>query len=254
VNWKETMRLPSNDPLAMKLVEAIQKGSIAELGSLLNGTPGLARAIILERSKACGSTESCGRSLLHIATDWPGNFPEVAQTIKLLVGFGAEVQARFIGKHEETPLHWAASSDDLAAIDALLECGADIEAKGGVIGGGTPLMDATAFGQWKAARRLVERGAKPCLWDAAALGMLDQVESAFSKEPRPDAQQITAAFWGACHGGQLATAEYLLQQGADLNWVGYDQLTPLEAARRSDAEGVVQWLTTLGARPAGSVG
>ena len=73
-----------------------------------------------------------------------------------------EVDARFGGGgHDETPLHWAASSDDVEVLDALLDAGADIEAPGGVIGGGTPLADARAFGQWRAAHRLVERGARP---------------------------------------------------------------------------------------------
>ena len=39
-----------------------------------------------------------------------------------------------------------------------------------MIGGGTALDDAWAFGQWNAARRLVERGARPTLLAAAALG------------------------------------------------------------------------------------
>ena len=46
-------------------------------------------------------------------------------------------------------MHWAASSDDVDAIDALVAAGADIEAPG-----------ATAFGQWDATRRLIENGAQ----------------------------------------------------------------------------------------------
>src|SRR5205807_5308699 len=88
-----------------------------------------------------------------------------------LIAHGADVNARFTGSHTETPLHWAASNDDLAALDALLDHGADIEAPGAVIGGGTPLADAVAFGQWQAARRLVERGARTTLWQAVALPM-----------------------------------------------------------------------------------
>jgi len=37
----------------------------------------------------------------------------------------------------------------------------------------------------------------------------------------------------ACHGGQQQTTEYLLDRSGDLNWIGYDKLTPLDAARRS---------------------
>jgi ankyrin repeat protein len=56
------------------------------------------------------------------------------------------VNARFTGPHNETPLHWAASSDDVGVLDALIDAGADIEVRGAVIAGGTPDADATAFG------------------------------------------------------------------------------------------------------------
>jgi uncharacterized protein len=36
--------------------------------------------------------------------------------------------------------------------------------------------------------------------------------------------------------------------GADLNWIGYDDLTPLDAAARSDAVELVAWLRDRGAR------
>jgi uncharacterized protein len=65
---------------------------------------------------------------------------------------------------------------------------------------------------------------------------------------------VTTAFWCACHGGQRATAELLHARGADRDWVGYDGLTPLDAARRSGAEDVVEWLLQRGARSAGELG
>jgi hypothetical protein len=40
----------------------------------------------------------------------------------------------------------------------VLDAGADIDVTGAVIAGGTPQEDAVAFGEWNAARRLVERG------------------------------------------------------------------------------------------------
>ena len=93
-----------------------------------------------------------------------------------LVAAGADVNARCMGDHQEKPLHWAASSDDVEALDALLDAGADIDAPGAVIGGGTPLDDAVAFGRWQAARRLVERGAQIKLWNAAALGLMGPLQ------------------------------------------------------------------------------
>jgi ankyrin repeat protein len=72
--------------------------------------------------------------------------------------------------------------------------------------------------------------------------LVDRVEAAFGPGHPPCAQDVTEAFWAACHGGQRATAELLLARGADPDWVGYDGLTPLEAARRSGADDVVAWL------------
>jgi ankyrin repeat protein len=45
----------------------------------------------------------------------------VAATVAALVEAGADVNARFTGPHTETPLHWAASSGDVAVLDALLD-------------------------------------------------------------------------------------------------------------------------------------
>jgi uncharacterized protein len=225
-----------HEPLA---VEAIRGGDLETLNRLLSENPGLVTARI-------GGT----RTLLHVATDWPGHFPNVAATIAALIAQGADVNARFSGSHAETPLHWAASSDDVAALDTLLDHGADIEALGAVIGGGTPLADAVAFGQWRAARRLVERGARTTLWQAAGLGLMDRVKEHFANDAPPAPEEVTNAFWCACHGGQRASAEYLLGRGADLNWVGYNELTPIDAALRSGAAALVDWLRGQGAKPA----
>jgi ankyrin repeat protein len=183
--------------------------------------------------------EHGGRSLLHIATDWPGHLPHVAETIRALVRAGADPDERAVGRHPETPLHWAASSDDVEAIDALLDAGADIDAPGAVIGGGTPLNDATAFGQWAAARRLVERGARVSCFDAAALGMTEELRRLLATYPE---ESLDALLWGACHGGQRETAELLVGLGADPTWVGWDDLTPVGAAERAGATDLAAWL------------
>jgi hypothetical protein len=241
--------IPTDDPLAAAVVEAIHVGDVLELNRLLAEYPGLATARL---GGDVGDRDGGGmmRSLLHVATDWPGHFPNGAETVAALVAAGADVNARFTGGHTETPLHWAASSDDVAVLDALLDAGADIEARGAVIGGGTPIADATAFGQWNAARRLVERGARTILREAAALGLMDRVEKYFASDAPASEEGCTEAFWCACHGGQQISAEYLLARCADINWIGYDKLTPLDAARRSNADSLVTWLRDQGAKSA----
>ena len=174
-------------------------------------------------------------------TDWPGHFPDAPGKVAALVAAGANVNARFTGPHGETPLHWAASSDDIDALDALLDAGAHIEAGGAVIAGGTPIADAVAFGQWNAARRLLERGARTNLWQAAALGLLERVQAALA-QTSPAQEDLDNALWCAAHGGQRETAELLLNRGADPAWVGHDNLTAAQAAERSHAKELAAWL------------
>ena len=50
------------------------------------------------------------------------------------------------------------------------------------------------------------------------------------------------------------TAEYLLSRGADLNWIGHDRKTPLQAAHDSEAKDVIMWLVSQGAKPAQELG
>ncbi len=243
--------IDTKDSLAVAVIQAIHSGDVPTLKRLLVENPGLATAR-LKDDHPCGMS----RTLLHVATDWPGHFPNGAATVGTLVEAGADVNARFAGAHTETPLHWAASSNDVEMLDALLDAGADIEAPGAVIAGGPPLADARGFGQWKAAYRLIERGARTTLKDAATLGLLDQMKSFFTRATTPSQDDITRAFWGACHGGQREAAEYLLARGADLNWVGHGGMTPLDVARQrsgeelvgqSRAQDLIAWLCARGA-------
>jgi uncharacterized protein len=242
--------LSTEDPLAVAAVEAIHAGDIETLKRLLLENPGLATARLGD-----DDPDGMSRTLLHVVTDWPGHFPNGAATVGALVEAGADVNARFRGPHAETPLHWAASSDDVEVLDALLDAGADIEVAGAVIAGGTPLTDARAFGQWQAARRLVERGAQTTLDDAAAMGLQDRVEEAFAGETQLSTEDINRAFWFASHGGQRPAAEYLLDRGAELNWIPpWEPQTPLDAAERNEAGELVEWLRARGARSASEAG
>ena len=235
--------LPADDPRAVALAAAIASGDVETLARHLRESPGLAKARIVDG-------KGVSRTLLHVAADWPGHFPNGARTVAVLLAAGADADAAVghPGPHgsPETALHWAASSDDVAVLDALLDGGADIEATGAVHTGGTPMSDAVVFAQWNAARRLLERGAKTTLSQAAALGLLDRVAEEFA-ERAPSQHEITNAFWHACRGGHQCTAAYLLDRGADLHWIGHDHKTPLQVAEESGAGDVVAWLRARGA-------
>lgn len=122
-----------------------------------------------------------------------------------------------IGPHSETPLHWAASNDDVGVLDALLDGGADIEARGAVLTGPYPV------GRCSGIRAVASRTPPARTWSSN-----DDLAG----------------------GGQRQTSEYLLGGGADLNWVGYDRHTPLQAAHESGAEDLITWLRNRGAKSA----
>lgn len=232
--------LAADDPRAVAMTAAIQGGDIAALRRLLDAHPDLANTPI-------GNPTGVARTPVLIATDWPGHFPQVATTISILAAAGADVNVRLPPHPKdpncmETPLHQAASSNDVAAIDALLDAGAGINATGAIFTGDGPLSDAVIFANWDAARRLVERGAHVEWWQAAALGLLDTMRTRWETSPPPTRDEITRSLWHACRGAQRTTAEYLLDQGGDPHWVGWDGLTPVAAAEKSGNAGFVAWL------------
>ena len=239
------LSIQSDDPRAVALVAAIHSGDVETLQRQLRENPELAAARVVDR-------RGVSRTLLHVVADWPGHFPNGPRTVASLVASGADLNARVRPGPRgsaETALHWAASSNDVAVLDALLDGGADIEATGAVLTGGTPMSDAVVFGQWRAARRLLERGATTTIWQAAALGLEDRVRDFCTIEP-PAREQITNSFWHACRGGQQAVAQYLLDRGAELNWIGHDGKTPCDVAEECGNDTLVQSLRARGARRA----
>ncbi|KAM3501305.1 hypothetical protein MY10362_005664 [Beauveria mimosiformis] len=230
--------IPVEDTRAIAVTKAIQTGDIKSLEAQLSERNELVSAYI-------GSPNDA-RTLLHLLTDWPGHFPNTTAVAKILIDAGCQVNAPYIGKlHFETPLHWTVSCDDLEVMDMLLDAGADINAGGGIIDD-TPLADARAFLQLKCAHRLVERGADVTLQDAATLGLLDRVKAMFAGASRPSEQDANCAFWNACHGSQLETAQFIHSHGADVNFVPpWGEDTALYEARSQKAEDLVKWLESL---------
>lgn len=212
----------------MDIIQATEQSDLSKLKALLKREPELAK-----------TRNATGRTLLHIITEWPSHKPNRTPMIKLLLQAGADPNARFEGEHRETPLHWAASADDVEAIDALLDGGAEIDADGAVISEGTPLTDAVFFLQLNAAQRLIERGATVNLPLAAGMGRLDLMQEFFTESgnlkksakelcPSDEPQDgvlvsdeanrvLEEAFAYACLAGQVDVARFLLERGVDVN-------------------------------------
>lgn len=203
--------LAHGDPVALQLTQAVHGGDLQTLERKLQERPELAVVRMIGRH----GIEGGWRTPLHAATDWPGYFPAAPATVALLLAAGADPNDDTGGDCPETPLHWAASTDDVDVASVLIDAGADLETPGGSIG--TPLDNAIGYGCWHVARLLVERGARvDKLWHAAALGMLDRLEELLAAAS-PGREDLNGAFWQACHGGQRRAAERLLAAGADVN-------------------------------------
>jgi uncharacterized protein len=238
--FRRTLR--SDDPLAIGLTTALKQGDVEQLARLLAAEPDLASCVV--RNEKGG-----GRTPLHLFADWPGQIPNAAAIVHVLKRHGADLDAAAVDmRHHETPLHWAASNDDVALIDALLDAGADLECGGSSIDGGPPLSSAVGYGQWAGARRLVGRGAKTQLWHEAALGLMEMIARRVKAAPSLRGTHLSGPFWNACHGGQLAAAQYLFTHGADLNWPApWSGQTPLDIAEQAARSDVVAWLLENGA-------
>ena len=205
-SWRFTvLNINTNDPLTVLVIETIHRSDIVVLRRLLADNPGLAA------SRLGGVAE--GRTPLHVVADWPGYFPNGPEVVRVLIEAGADPNARHPNQpFSETPLHWAASSDDVEVASALIDGGADVEIPNGSIG--TPLDNAIGYGCWHVARLLVQRGAKvEKLWHAAAPGMLDSLEYLLENQSGTDTEAVSQAFWHACGAGQRRTAEFCSIEG-----------------------------------------
>ena len=49
---------------------------------------------------------------------------------------------------------------------------------------------------------------------------MPRVTACLADAARPAQDDVTNTFWSACHRGQRQATEFLLERGAELNWVG----------------------------------
>lgn len=210
------------------------------LRELLAADPGLATSRL--------GGPAGGRTPLHVVTDWPGFFPNGPQIAQLLIDAGADVNARGCDDTGETPLHWAASSDDADVARVLIDAGANVNSPNGSIG--TVLENAVGYGCWNVARLLLSCGATvDKLWVAAALGLSQRLRELLAQPANSTQELINQAFWHACAGGQRRAAEQLLQRGADVAFTPeYGHGTVLDVARNygTQRSNLIEWLEQIG--------
>ena len=247
------LTLPHDDPVAIQLALAVHFGQLDILKGLLNERSELASVALVGPK----GLEGGWRTPLHVATDWPGYFPSAPESAALLLEAGADPNLDSGGGRPETPLHWAASNDDVDVGVVLIDGGARLDTPGGSIG--TPLDNAIGYGCWHVARLLAERGAPvDALWHAAALGMLSRLDELLAAPRAPAQVEIDQAFYHACQGGQLRAAQRLVAAGADVTAIPdyAGDATALDMALGPDTrrEQLATWLKGQGITSAGDDG
>ncbi|KAH8146556.1 uncharacterized protein LAJ45_09502 [Morchella importuna] len=154
---------------------------------------------------------------------------EYATPAKILLDRGADIGARpwFRGRPVHVfhaPLHWATACGNVAAVELLLDRGAQIEQKGGMVRY-TPLILAAINDHESVVRVLLQRGA-----DVRATTMWNE----------------TALHW-ASWAGHEGVAAALLEYGAPVEDLGSDAQTPLIEAARENHKGLARILLKHGA-------
>lgn len=80
------LNIRPDEPLAVVAVDAIHSGDLESLKRLLRENPSLATARI-----------RATRTLLHLATDWPGHFPNGRATVATLIVAGQPAERADVG-------------------------------------------------------------------------------------------------------------------------------------------------------------
>ncbi len=193
-----------------------------------------------------------------------GDAPEVERLVRADPGL-----VHATDDDQRTALHWAAEQDHVEVATALLNAGADIEAR--TSWGASPFDWAAVLGSSNVANLLLARGASGLtLITAASLGMIGEVRRIIesgedlTRHRRRGAPQkpdrhwpadsahirgdvISDAFYGAGRNGHTDVAAYLLERGATIDAKGVFGGTALHWAAINGKQETVEFLVARGA-------
>jgi len=169
--------------------------SISELRGKLIEDPSLARAndrgrnlicaaaitwdvprlrLLLEFGADVAAKDASGHTPLYRVANGGGSEEEGRAALELLIKYGADVN-QVTGIGGMTPLHMSARRGTMRIAEALLDAGADIEARDK--NGETPLRRAVNCGQERMVCLLLDRGANPRSTDKNGRPLMDAARS-----------------------------------------------------------------------------
>ena len=170
--------------------------------------------------------ETLDRSAIRDEFELARAYYENPAVLQALLNAGADIEAKE-GRYDLTPLHLAANQNyNPAVIQALLDAGADPEAK--EAGGRTPLHFAMGLGNPVVIQALLEAGAYP--------------------DARDNRGQTPLHWVAKYYHGSPEAIRILLDNGADVNAMDYQDQRPLEVAISHHSQPIIQVLRDNGAR------
>jgi ankyrin repeat protein len=195
------------------------------------GTPGRVAQLLGERPGLAKAADQLGKTGLHYAAE-----VNQVDAARALLEAGADLEARTTWG--ATPLDWAATMGSVAVGELLLQRGAS----------GYTLVTAAALGHLDQVQRIVESGADP-----AVLRPLSVSDRPGTEWPDDSAAMVgdalSHALYSAARNGHRDVVAYLLERGANRDAKGFFGGTALHWAAINGHAGTVELLLENGADP-----